>query len=171
MSRAARRPLTAERLRELLHYDPDTGVFTRLVATGGRYRADVGDVAGTDSDQGYILISVESYQYRAHRLAWLYMTGGWPQHEVDHRDAIRSNNRWGNLRDVTPKVNQQNLRKAQKNSKTGLLGASWCKRHKRFVARLYVGKKYRSLGYFESAELAHAAYVQAKRRHHEGCTI
>jgi HNH endonuclease/AP2 domain len=163
--------LTAERLRELLHYEPSTGVFTRRVKTGGRYGADVGSVAGTLNDSGYLLISVQSKQYRAHRLAVLYITGGWPAQEVDHRNGDRLDNRWSNLREVSTQVNSQNRRRAQSNSKTGLLGASWCARDKRFTARIKVGDKYQSLGRFDTAEKAHAAYVNAKRRLHSGCTI
>lgn len=163
---------TAEKLRELLHYDPATGVFTRLVCTGGRYGAAVGTVAGTLSDQGYVMVSVMSKQYRAHRLAWLYMTGEWPASEVDHRDGVRTNNAWGNLRDVPPGINQQNKRRAMSHSKTGLLGASYNTRDRRFVARIKdAAGKYRSLGGFDTAEQAHAAYVSAKRQLHAGCTI
>lgn len=163
--------LTADKLRELLHYEPETGVFTRRVKTGGRYGADVGSVAGCLSDQGYVLISLMSKQYRAHRLAWLYMTGEWPAGEVDHRDGRRTNNRWSNLRDVPTAINAQNRRGAQSNSRTGLLGASWNARDQRFVARIKVDGQYRSLGGFDTAEQAHAAYLEAKRLHHAGCTI
>ena len=163
---------TAEKLRELLHYDPETGVFTRRVQTGGRYGAAVGTVAGTLIDAGYVMISVMSKQYRAHRLAWLYVTGEWPAGEVDHRDGVRANNAWKNLRDVPPTTNRQNQRRAMSNSKTGLLGASYSARDRRFVARIKdAAGKYRSLGGFDTAEQAHAAYVSAKRQLHAGCTI
>lgn len=166
-----REDVTQIEAKELLHYDPSTGIFTRKVSTGGRYGAVVGSVAGMVNDGGYILISLKSLQYRAHRLAWLYMTGEWPKFEVDHKDGDRKNNRWLNLRDVTGKVNLQNKRKAQSNSRTGLLGASWSSRDKRFVSRIKVDDKYKSLGGFDSAELAHAAYLTAKRQLHAGCTI
>lgn len=171
MSKPRNHVLTAERLRELLHYDPLTGVFTRRVTTGGRYGGKAGAVAGTVNDQGYVLISVMSYQYRANRLAWLYMTGEWPTGEVDHKDTVRANNWWANLRDVPTVVNAQNRRRAQSNSKTGLLGASWNSRDRRFVARIKVDGTYKSLGGFDTAEAAHAAYVDAKRRLHAGCTL
>lgn len=166
-----REAITHSEVKELLHYEPLTGIFTRKVSTGGRYGSAVGSVAGTLNDGGYVLISLKSLQYRAHRLAWLYMTGKWPEFEIDHKDGIRTNNCWENLRDVTGKVNVQNARKARKNSKTGLLGSSWNMRDKRFVARIRVGCKYQSLGGFDSAELAHAAYLTAKRQLHVGCTI
>jgi hypothetical protein len=166
-----RSSITANEVRELLNYDPDTGKFTRRVSTGGRYGAKVGTPAGMLNDQGYWLISLKSLQYRAHRLAWLYMTGEWPKNEVDHLNGIRSDNRWANLRDVPAYVNQQNMRMAQSNSKTGLLGASWNSKDKRFCARIKANGRYMSLGYYDTAELAHEAYINAKRRLHEGCTI
>jgi hypothetical protein len=171
MSKPPKAPLTAEVLREHLNYDPLTGVFTRKIGTGGRYRTAPGDVAGTLNDQGYLLISVQSYQYRAHRLAWLYMTSKWPSGEVDHKDGARTNNVWTNLRDVPTVINAQNKRKAMCNSKTGLLGVSWNKKDQAFTARLKVKGKYLSLGYHKTPEAAHAAYLDAKRRLHAGCTI
>ena len=171
MSKPASTPLTAEVLRAHLHYDQDTGVFTRKVATGGRYRTAVGDVAGCANDQGYILISVQSHQYRAHRLAWLYTTGSWPTGEVDHRDGNRTNNRWANLRDVTTQINAQNKRNPMAHNKVGLLGVSWNKKDCAFTARLKVNGRYLSLGYYRTPEAAHEAYLKAKRSLHAGCTI
>lgn len=167
--RRARLP-HAELLR-LLSYDPLTGLFTRRVTTGGRYGAEEGTIAGT-LRKSRIAISLHSKLYFAHQLAVFYMTGEWPLHQVDHRDVDQTNNRWLNLRVVTDQVNKQNKRQAQSNSKTGLLGASWSKRDKRFVARIKTPDgKYRSLGGFDTAAAAHLAYVDAKRELHEGCTI
>jgi hypothetical protein len=162
---------TAEEVRRLLKYDPLTGFFTRLVTTGGRYGAQAGTVAGTMNDQGYVLISVHSKQFRAHRLAWLWMTGEWPRNEVDHENGVRHDNRWKNLRDVPTTINAQNKRRAQKNSKTGMLGVSWSKKERCFKARIKVNGHYPSLGSFDTAEAGHAAYVAAKRQMHSGCTI
>lgn len=89
--------ITAEDLRNLLHYDPETGVFTRLVSTGGRYGARAGSVAGTLHPDGRVMISVRSRLYKAHRLAWLYMTGEWPEQDVLHRNHRSDDNRWSNL--------------------------------------------------------------------------
>lgn len=99
MSKPLKRPLTAERLRELLHYDPETGLFTRQVTTGGRYGAQAGAVAGTKHHGGRTLISVESKRHFADRLAFLYMTGEWPTHEVRHANEQPDDDRWSNLRD------------------------------------------------------------------------
>lgn len=167
-----REDISVEEVRRLLHYDPLTGIFTRRVTTGGRYGARAGSVAGTlKADSGYILVSLHSVQYRAHRLAWLYMTGEWPAGEVDHWNAVRDDNRWTNLRDLSTQHNAQNKRRAQRNSKTGLLGASWNAKDRRFASRIMVDGRYLSLGYHATAEAAHEAYVNAKRQHHAGCTI
>lgn len=163
--------LTAERLRELLNYDPETGVFTRRVATGGRYGAAAGTVAGTEKD-GYVVISVHSKLHRAHRLAWFYMTGKWPEHDIDHEDTSRANNRWKNLREAPGAINAQNKRRAQRNSKTGLLGVSWSERDQLFTARIKIGCKYVTLGYSkDDPHGLHQRYLEAKRQHHAGCTI
>lgn len=164
-----RKRVTQARLKELMAYDPQTGLFTRTVSCG--VRAPAGSIAGSLSDGGYIIISVDYVKYRAHRLAWLYVTGEWPEHEIDHENTVRHDNRWDNLRDATPTMNRQNMRRARSDSKTGLLGASWSKREQKFVARIKVNGVYRGLGQHDTAEAAHAAYVTAKRALHAGCTI
>ena len=83
--------LTAERLREVLDYDPDTGVFTRKVRTASSVK--VGDVAGSLNGKGYIRIRVDGRLYFAHRLAWLYVHGEWPVDQVDHINGIKNDNR------------------------------------------------------------------------------
>jgi hypothetical protein len=160
---------TAQRLRELLHYDPETGVFTRRVQTSNRIR--VGDVAGSINDKGYLNIRVDVRQRFAHRLAWLYVYGVWPQHQIDHINGVRDDNRIVNLRDVTKSINMQNQRHACSNNKSGLLGASWNKARSCWQAQIKIGGMVKFLGRFESATEAHAAYLTAKRALHDGCTI
>jgi hypothetical protein len=85
--------LTAERLRELLNYDPDTGVFTWRVRPVHSHR--VGDIAGSvRTTRGYRLIGVAGRVYKAHRLAWLYMMGEWPKDQIDHINRDPSDNRF-----------------------------------------------------------------------------
>ena len=88
--------LTAAQLRELLQYDPETGVVTRLVKSSNGIK--VGDVAGTADARGYILIRVDGWLHLAHRLAWLHMTCEWPKGMIDHINGVRDDNRWSNLR-------------------------------------------------------------------------
>lgn len=161
--------LSADELRRRLHYDPITGIFTRKVAAGGR--APVGAVAGSVNDQGYVVIFIDYKHYYAHRLAWLYMTGAWPTEQIDHKTGLRSDNRWDNLRAASPSSNQQNQRRAQRGTRSGLLGASWCEREQKFTAQIKVRGVRHSLGQYNTAEEAHSAYVAAKRCLHEGCTI
>ena len=160
------RELTAERLRELLHYDPETGVFTRLVRSGP---AKVGDVAGTADTHGYIQISVDGALYLAHRLAFLWMTGEWPPHQVDHINGVRADNRFANLRPATNAENMQNVRRPYSSNRIGLLGV--CRHGNRFRATIKVDGRCIHLGTFDAPEQAHAAYLAAKRKLHAGCTL
>jgi|ERR1700720_213694 len=112
-----RNELTVERLRERLSYDPESGIFTWRVAVGcARCRRKPGDLAGRLLDRGYRQIKIEGRQYLAHRLAVHYMTGAWPEHEVDHRDLDKSNNRWDNLRAATSSQNKSNTRRQRNNT-------------------------------------------------------
>lgn len=163
--------LTAARLREVLHYDPETGVFTRKVRTAQRHQVgDRADFIITGGGQkGYYRVTVDSVRYMAHRLAWFYVHGVWPTNDIDHKDGDRGNNRIINLRDVPNRVNRQNIRKAMTRNRSGLLGAYF--HQNRWYARLQLNRKIVYLAPFDTPEEAHAAYVVAKRIHHEGCTL
>ena len=120
-----RRELTAERLRALLHYDPNTGEWTWLISQGSRRR-------GSKSEyfhDGYRVIRVDGKLYRASRLAVLHMTGEWPVNEVDHRDTIRSNDKWLNLRLANRSENQSNIRKHSDNTSGFKCSKMACKNH------------------------------------------
>lgn len=169
--------LTAERLRELLHYDPLTGVFTRRQdAMGGHRREQVvfhaGSAVGWLGSNGYCYITVggrTSKKMLAHRLAWLYMTGEWPPQEIDHLNGQRADNRWANLRDSTRAMNVQNKRHAESRSISGVLGAHWNGRN--WYSRIGASGRTTHLGTFPTPEEAHAAYITAKRKYHEGNTL
>lgn len=159
--------VTAERLRQVLQYEPTTGRFTRVLACPGK-RA--GSPTGNLRENGYVRICIDQRDYRAHRLAWLYMTGEWPTTDIDHINGIPNDNRWQNLRVVTRAVNCQNRRQAHSNNKsTGVLGVS--KDRGRFVASIFVDGRNKRLGRYRTVAEAEAAYVRAKREHHPGCTI
>lgn len=156
--------LTAERLREVLHYDPETGVFTRLLRTSQNMR--VGDVAGYTAPRGYIVIGVDGRQHRAHRLAFLYMTGRWPHPEVDHRDGVIDNNRWANLREATRLQNGKNLRRSKANT-SGFKGVYWDRDLHQWRAAIRVDYRSHHLGLFGTCRpAAHFAYVLASARLH-----
>lgn len=161
--------VTAVRLRELLNYDPQTGIFTRRIDIRQRWKA--GSVAGNIAPSGYVRITIDGRSTQAHRLAWLWMTGAWPDADIDHINGDRADNRWANLRDVTRTVNMQNLRGAFGNNKSGLLGAGWDKARRKWMAVIWINGQRHHLGRFDSPEGAHLAYLSAKRLHHAGNTL
>lgn len=155
--------LTQSALKEVIHYDPETGIFSRIIKNGTKS-------AGSINKFGYICIGIKNKIYKAHRLAFLYMTGKFPLFDVDHIDGNRSNNKWVNLRDAETLINCQNRRKPQKNSTScGILGVSLVGNS--YVARITVNKKTLYLGSFKSSDSACQAYLTAKRKYHIGCTI
>lgn len=161
--------LSISRLLEVLTYNPSNGTFSwvsrKIRRTGG------GSSAGTLTVYGYIQIRIDGKLYKAHRLAWLLATGDWPVGDIDHINGVRTDNRIENLRDVSRKVNRQNIRHGSVPNGSGHMGAIFHKKSGLFQARIRVDGKSRSLGYFKNPEDASAAYVAAKRILHEGCTI
>lgn len=149
-------------------YDQDTGVIALAVNFQGR---KAGTPAGNVRDDGYIRMGVSGRDFLAHRVAWLLATGEWPTGQIDHIDGNPSNNKWSNLRDVSPMTNKENQRKAHCQNSTGMLGASFCAAKGKFAAQIFTAGKSIWLGYHDTAEAAHAAYVEAKRLHHQGSTI
>ena len=155
--------LTVERLRSLLAYDPETGIFTRLVRTSNTTR--VGDVAGSLTPKGYQMIGIDWRSYQAHRLAWLYVYGEWPASELDHVDGNRANNSIGNLRLASRKENCFNQGKRQHNT-SGFKGVSWHHGIGKWRARIAVENGRRHLGYFDSPDAAGRAYEAAATKYH-----
>ena len=156
--------LTADRLRDLLEYDPVTGVFKWRRSGTGR-RRDLG--AGSNrSDGGHSQIRIDGVSYYEHRLAFLYVHGMWPTGEIDHADGNPSNNAIANLREASHAQNQRN-RGLQKNNSTGFKGVSRRADCNRWTARIRVNRKDICLGFFASPEEAHAAYCAAAKKFHE----
>ena len=153
--------VTEDRLRKLLRYDPCAGHFMRLTNRGTQR---IGDIAGSINTSGHIQIKIDGRSYLAHRLAWLYMTGAWPLNEIDHIDANKENNRLENLREATKIQNGMN-RRAYSNNQSGYKGVHWYKKNRKFGSHIRVNKKLMFLGLFDTAEEAHAAYVEAARKH------
>lgn len=163
-----------ELLRKVYSYDPATGQFLYVGKVGVARRVFIGDVATTTACDGYERLSAYYCGFPAHKVAWLFATGAWPRHEIDHINGDKRDNRIANLRDVTRAVNAQNIRRAMPHSKSGVLGAhaNTNKRaKKRFQSAVKLDGVQVRLGAFETADQAHAAYVEAKRRLHDGCTI
>ena len=156
--------LTQAELKSLFHYSPDTGIFTRIKTTSANAKA--GTVAGCKDTYGRFVIRINNVLHYAHRLAWLYMTGDFPKELIDHIDCNNGNNKWSNLRCANKSTNAQNVIKAPKNNTTGFLGVSYHKLANKFRATICIDGKSSHLGLFESAEEAHQAYVEAKRKLH-----
>ena len=161
--------LTQSRLKELLDYNQETGIFTCKVARANN-SIPVGSIAGSLSN-GYIRICIYGRSYMAHRLAWLYVYGVWPDNEIDHKDTVKHHNWLNNLRDVTHSGNQQNVATARRNNKTGLLGSVFHKASGKYQAAIVISGKKQHLGIFSTPEEAHEVYLAAKRIHHSTCTI
>ncbi len=155
-----RQEITAEKLRELVHYDQECGRCTWKVRTARRVK--VGDVAGCPDGHGYLQIMVQSRLHKAHRLAWLYMCSNWPKDQIDHINRDRSDNRITNLREVTNKQNQQN-RSNRSDNTSGHPGVYWSKRASKWQAEITHNKKKIHLGYFTDIEEAIAARKAAEK--------
>lgn len=152
--------LTAERLRQVMTYDQATGIFTRRIKTA---RVDVGDVAGSRDRRGYVCIRVDGPIYKAHRLAWLYVTGSWPTLEIDHVNGVTGDNRWANLREAT---RSQNMANARKHKNSWLKGARYHRAVKRWQGIIQKDGVRHELGWFDTPEEAHVAYCTAAIRLH-----
>lgn len=151
--------LTQERLKQVLHYDAETGVFTRKVMRGRPSRTPGAGVK--DNIYGYILMGVDGRLYRAHRLAWLYIYGRFPAHHLDHINGVRDDNRIINLREATVSQNQCNR---AGTSKTGFKGVYFLARTGRWYAMIQHQKKKHFLGYHDTPEAAAIAYRDAAER-------
>ena len=150
--------LTVELVRAALHYDAETGDFFR--------RRD-GVKAGCLNSQGYVQITISGARVLGHRLAWFYITGKWPDDEIDHKDLNRSRNAWENLRPSSRRQNCFNVPAHKDGSSGGVKGISWSAERKKWVAQIMINRKQTNLGRFDSKEEAHAAYA-AKAREHFG---
>lgn len=158
--------LTHRRLREVCHYDPETGIFTNRVRRG---RVLAGEpTGGTHTVKGYGEIQIDNRRYATHRLAWFYVNRSWPKGEIDHINGVRNDNRIVNLRDVTTTVNRENIRGPTKRNGHGWLGVSLYKPTGRWTACICVNYRSKRLGYFATPAEASAAYIAAKRRLHKG---
>lgn len=153
--------VTAERLRQLLDCDPVAGVLIWKVARGSR--AKVGSIAGSIDSHGHRQICVDGKYYMAHWLVWFFVTGKWPEKEIDHRNNIRDDNRFENLR---PSSDQQQCfnSKIRKDNRSGCKGVRH-RGYRSWQARIRVSRKLIVLGTFPTREEAHQAYCKAAEKH------
>lgn len=158
--------LSQSELKDLLHYNPDTGVFTWNKSIS---RIKKGDIAGSINinADGYkrIRIEIKRKKHQAHRLAWFYMYGRWPINQIDHIDGNPLNNRILNIRECSNSENQQN-RSLNKNNNSGYFGVTFHKPTGKFQSQIRKNGKNKYLGRFDNPEEAHKAYVIAKAKLH-----
>ena len=155
--------LTPLQLRSALDYDPETGVFRWAI---NLRRIKAGTQAGHRCPRlGYVLLGLYGRLYRAHRLAWLHVTGYWPEGDIDHINGDGYDNRIANLRVATRTENNGNMRRPKHNT-SGLKGAYWDKRAGKWLAQIKHRRQQHHLGFYDTAEEAHAAYCAAAARLH-----
>lgn len=153
---------TVESLRAQFIADFEAGALTRR---------STGRAVGTIEHAGYLVARVDGGTHRVHRMLWAMAHGEWPTGEIDHINGVRTDNRLANLRDVPKALNAQNLRGAKAQSATVVLGVSYDRSRGKFIAQITANRRYFHLGRFDTKEAASAAYLAAKRRLHEGCTL
>lgn len=159
------RSLTVEELKKHMHYDPETGVFTRISG-----RSDQLGVAGHNNRKGYVVIKIKQLAYKAHTLAILYCHGVYPT-QVDHINGVKNDNRIANLREASNFVQAQNKRKPMAHNASGYLGVCKHPNKGKWVAMIGHNGCSTYLGIFDAPEKAAQAYLDAKRILHQGCTI
>jgi HNH endonuclease len=153
--------LTATRLQEVLHYDPETGVFRWRISFGRWGKTLAGSIAGGPRGNGYHRIKIDGRSYSTHRLVWLWVKGEWPRDQIDHVNMDRADNRFANLREATASRNKANMRALPTNT-SGAKGVYWFKRDRKWRAMATVrGRRFR-VGQFDDphvAGLMYAAFV------------
>jgi hypothetical protein len=148
-------------LLRLINYDSATGVFTALVQRGC---VPAGKVIGSVGNHGYIQFGIEGRMYLGQRVAFFYMTGRWPI-EVDHKNRVKTDNRWKNLREASKSQNSFN-KPAMSRSKSGIKGVSWNSRRRKWYAFIHDGRKQHYLGSFDDQTEAQSAYADAALKLH-----
>lgn len=155
--------LTQEHLKEILHYDPETGNFTWI--NPPKQRPDrLHKIAGNIMNDGYWTITIDGKHRLAHRLAFLYMTGQWPKNLVDHINENKLDNRWQNLREANATQNIIHTGK-QKSNTSGFKGVSWHPASNKWRARASYERKHYHLGMFVNIVDAFVAYSEFARDH------
>ena len=169
---AEREALTAEYVRQILDYDPDTGEFRWKARPVDHFQDErarkiwntrfVGTIAGSHNSHGYLMIRIDGRLHMAHRLAWLYVTNEWPKDQIDHINLVRNDNHWVNLREATRSQNKANMRRISTNT-SGMKGVCLHRPSGKWLASIKKNQKRHHLGYFDCIEEAASAYEQAAR--------
>lgn len=158
--------LTLEHLKSVLNYNSDTGLFTWLRSVSSNVKS--GDIAGCLNNCGYSQIYVKNKPYLAHRLAWFYFYGKWPNDQIDHINGKRTDNRIVNLRDVTNRCNSENRKNKNKSKGDLPIGVYYRKDTKKYSSQITINGVRKTVGSFNTPELAHEAYMKCKLANHKG---
>lgn len=154
--------LTLERLKEVLSYNAETGIFIWIKCIGNSF---IDSVAGHYDGDGYLRIQIDGKIYRPHRLAWLYIYGYWPKTQIDHKDTNKTNNKISNLREANGSQQKFNT-KAFKNNKLGVKGIRQLPTGQ-YEARITSQTKgLYSIGKFNTLEEAKIAYATEAQNVH-----
>jgi hypothetical protein len=153
--------LTLEFLKSRVTYDPETGIFLWRNGYGGvREGFPAAKPCSGEKAKGYFRVVIDSREYKAHRLAWFYMTGDWPPDQIDHVNGIGSDNRWVNLRLANQSQNKANSR-AYKNSKSQIKGVTWSEQKRKWIAVIQIDGRQKYLGQYDDVRQAAEAYRRA----------
>ena len=147
--------LTAEKLKDILDYDPITGILTWKTTNSRKMK--IGSIAGCLKSKGYIDIRINGKNYLAHRLAWLHFYGVWPKDQLNHKNTIKNDNSINNLEEVT---HRQNSQRKKIHLEGKLVGVTWHKHSKKWQSRISLNNKDCTLGYYDTELEAHKRYVQ-----------
>jgi hypothetical protein len=153
--------LTGSRLAMVVNYDPETGEVLRVFNSR---RKQCTEPCGTIDDDGYLVIYIDRIRCTGHQIAWAWMTGKWPTHEIDHEDTDRANNRWSNLRAATRQQNAANMALSVAN-KSGFKGVFWDEQNQKWRAGITVNSRWIHLGRYAKLEDAADAYEAAAKKH------
>lgn len=137
--------ISQKELKRQLCYEPGTGIFKWKITKRGPSKA--GDIIKCLDNNGYLVARINQKNYRLHRLAWLYVNGYFPEHEIDHINNIRKDNRIVNLREVSHSCNLRNTGN-YKNNFSGVKGVYWDKSRKKWTAAIVVLERKTMLGRF-----------------------
>ena len=154
--------LTQQRVRELLDFSPETGIFRWKIKAASN--TVIGSIAGRTNITGYREIGIDKRLYGAHRIAWLYIHGSFPIGVIDHFNGKVDDNRISNLRDVSYGENLHNQSRA--HGKNNFLGVSWQKSRNKWRADICLNGKQKLIGRFDSENDARLAYISAKKQMH-----
>jgi hypothetical protein len=152
--------LTQKRLKELLRYDPATGIFRWKISNSNRIK--IGNITGCITKYGYLEIVIDKKNYKSHRLAFLYMNGYFPENDIDHINRLKTDNRWINLREVSRQCNIRNSNNYRTNT-SGIKGVSWHNPSNKWMSYIYINNKRKNLGYYKSFDNAVCARLAGEQ--------